>query len=155
MALEAERNFQEKTVYFTSLGCSKNLVDSQVMLGYMGLDGFVVTPEAHEAEVIVVNTCSFIDASKRESVETILDLADFKNPDVGNCKALVVSGCMAQRYSQQLEEELPEVDLIIGTGEYNKITMLLKAFEDGKLRFNDWFVFINYRGKLCEYCRIA
>lgn len=133
MQTQSEKYFNAKTVYFTSLGCSKNLVDSQVMLGYMGLDGFVVTPEADEAEVIVVNTCSFIDASKRESVETILDLADFKNPDVGNCKALVVSGCMAQRYSQQLEEELPEVDLIIGTGEYNKITMLLKAFEDRKL----------------------
>ena len=133
MQTDSNKYFNEKTVYFTSLGCSKNLVDSQVMLGYMGLDGFVVTPEANEAEVIVVNTCSFIDASKRESVETILDLADFKNPEVGNCKALVVSGCMAQRYSQQLEEELPEVDLIIGTGEYNKITMLLKAFEDGKL----------------------
>lgn len=133
MQMQSEKYFNAKTVYFTSLGCSKNLVDSQVMLGYMGLDGFVVTPEAEEAEVIVVNTCSFIDASKRESVETILDLADFKNPDVGNCKALVVSGCMAQRYSQQLEEELPEVDLIIGTGEYNKITMLLKAFEDRKL----------------------
>ena len=133
MQTQSEKFFNAKTVYFTSLGCSKNLVDSQVMLGYMGLDGFVVTPEANEAEVIVVNTCSFIDASKRESVETILDLADFKNPDVGNCKALVVSGCMAQRYSQQLEEELPEVDLIIGTGEYNKITMLLKAFEDRKL----------------------
>ena len=133
MQMQSEKYFNAKTVYFTSLGCSKNLVDSQVMLGYMGLDGFVVTPEAEEAEVIVVNTCSFIDASKRESVETILDLADFKNPEVGNCKALVVSGCMAQRYSQQLEEELPEVDLIIGTGEYNKITMLLKAFEDRKL----------------------
>lgn len=133
MQTQSEKRFNSKTVYFSSLGCSKNLVDSQVMLGYMGLDGFVVTPEAEEAEVIVVNTCSFIDASKRESVETILDLADFKNPEVGNCKALVVSGCMAQRYSEQLEKELPEVDLIIGTGEYNKITMLLKAFEDRKL----------------------
>ncbi len=133
MDTQSANFFNEKTVYFTSLGCSKNLVDSQVMLGYMGLDGFVVTPEAENAEVIVVNTCSFIDASKRESVETILDLADFKDPEIGNCKALVVSGCMAQRYSQQLEAELPEVDLIIGTGEYNKITMLLKALEDGKL----------------------
>ncbi len=134
MQMQSEKRFNSKTVYFSSLGCSKNLVDSQVMLGYMGLDGYVVTPEAEEAEVIVVNTCSFIDASKRESVETILDLADFKNPEVGNCKALVVSGCMAQRYSEQLEKELPEVDLIIGTGEYNKITMLLKAFEDRKLQ---------------------
>lgn len=125
--------FNEKTVFFTSLGCSKNLVDSQVMLGYMGLDGFTIAEEPQDAEVIVVNTCSFIEASKKESVETILDMADFKNPENGQCKALVISGCMAQRYAQQLEEEIPEADLIIGTGEYNKITMLLRALEDGKL----------------------
>ncbi len=130
---ETSKLFNEKTVYFTSLGCSKNLVDSQVMLGYMGLDGFTISESPDSAEVIVVNTCSFIDAAKKESVETILDMADFKNPEAGQCKALVVSGCMAQRYSLQLEEELPEVDLIIGTGEYNKITMLLKAMEQGKL----------------------
>lgn len=125
--------FNEKTVFFTSLGCSKNLVDSQVMLGYMGLDGFTISEEPQNAEVIVVNTCSFIEASKKESVETILDMADFKNPENGQCKALVISGCMAQRYAQQLETEIPEADLIIGTGEYNKITMLLRALEDGKL----------------------
>lgn len=125
--------FNDKTVYFTSLGCSKNLVDSQVMLGYMGLDGFQISDDPSQAEVIVVNTCSFIEASKKESVETILDMADFKNPENGDCKALVVSGCMAQRYALQLETELPEVDLIIGTGEYNKITMLLRALEDNTL----------------------
>lgn len=126
--------FNEKTVFFTSLGCSKNLVDSQVMLGYMGLDGFTISSEPSEAEVIVVNTCSFIEASKKESVDTILDMADFKNPENGQCKALVISGCMAQRYAEQLEQEIPEADLIIGTGEYNKITMLLRALEDGKLK---------------------
>ena len=120
-----------KTLQFTSLGCTKNLVDSQVMLGYLGLDGFEIVPEPDRAEVIIVNTCSFIEASKKESIETILELADFKQ--TGNCKALVVSGCLAQRYSQALEDDLPEVDLIIGTGEYNKIVPLLKALEDGKL----------------------
>lgn len=125
--------FNDKTVYFTSLGCSKNLVDSQVMLGYLGLDGYSIATEPNSAEVIVVNTCSFIEASKKESVDTILEMADFKDPENGLCKALVVSGCMAQRYALQLESELPEVDLIIGTGEYNKITMLLKAMEQGKL----------------------
>jgi ribosomal protein S12 methylthiotransferase len=127
------KKFQNKSVYFTSLGCSKNLVDSQVMLGYMGLDGFVISTEPQNAEVIIVNTCSFIEASKKESIDTILELADFKDPEFGNCEALVVSGCMAQRYSEQLEAELPEVDLIIGTGEYNKIVKLLKAYDDGKL----------------------
>lgn len=125
--------FNEKTVFFTSLGCSKNLVDSQVMLGYLGLDGYSIASEPNEAEVIIVNTCSFIEASKKESVETILEMADYKNPEMGQCKALVISGCMAQRYAEQLEKEIPEADLIIGTGEYNKITLLLKALEDGKL----------------------
>ncbi len=128
------KKFVDKSLYFTSLGCSKNLVDSQVMLGYMGLDGFKISQEPSEAEVIIVNTCSFIDAAKKESIDTILDLADFKDPDNGRCQALVVSGCMAQRYSADLETELPEVDLIIGTGEYHKIVKLLRAYEDGQLK---------------------
>ncbi len=121
------------TVFFTSLGCSKNLVDSQVMLGHMGLSGFSLASEPSEATAIIVNTCSFIEAAKVESIETILDLADYKDPDKGKCEALVVSGCMAQRYAVELEKDLPEADLIIGTGEYNKITSLLKALREGKL----------------------
>lgn len=126
--------FLNRSVFFTSLGCSKNLVDSQVMLGYLGLDGFTVVKEPQEAEVIIVNTCSFIEASKKESIDTILELSENKDPEVGKCQALVVSGCMAQRYTSALEEEMPEVDLIIGTGEYNKIVTLLKAFEEGSLK---------------------
>ena len=121
------------TVFFTSLGCSKNLVDSQVMLGHMGLGGFSLVSEPSEATVIIVNTCSFIEAAKVESIETILDLADYKNAEKGRCEALVVAGCMAQRYAVELEKDLPEADLIIGTGEYNKITSLLKALREGKL----------------------
>lgn len=128
-----KQQFQDKTLYFTSLGCSKNLVDSQVMLGYLGLDGYSIVPSPDQAEAIIVNTCSFIEASKKESIDTILEMADFKDPSLGRCKALVVSGCMAQRYSQALEQDLPEVDLIIGTGEYNKVARLLRAFEDGAL----------------------
>jgi ribosomal protein S12 methylthiotransferase len=126
--------YKNKTVLFTSLGCSKNLVDSQVMLGHLGLDGFEIVSKPEEAEVIIVNTCSFIEASKVESIEIILDLAEYKKPDVGVCKALVVSGCLPQRYSEKLEVEMPEVDLFIGTGEYNKIVNLLKAFEEGALK---------------------
>ncbi len=122
-----------KSLYFSSLGCSKNLVDSQVMLGYLGLDGYSVVEEPKEAEVIIVNTCSFVEAAKKESIETILDFADLKDPEHGKCKALVMAGCMAQRYSTDLEDSMPEVDLFIGTGEYNKITILLKALEDNKL----------------------
>lgn len=125
--------FRDKSLFFTSLGCSKNLVDSQVMLGYLGLDGFQIAQSAEDAEVIIVNTCSFIEASKTESIDTILELSDYKDPEVGKCQALVVSGCMAQRYSGELEKAMPEVDMFIGTGEYNKIVPLLKAFEDGKL----------------------
>lgn len=121
----------EKNLYFTSLGCSKNLVDAQVMLGYMGLDGYQVVGEPQDAQVIVVNTCSFVESAKVESIETILDMADYKA--AGTCKALVVSGCLAQRYASDLETEMPEVDLFIGTGEYNKITYLLKALAEGKL----------------------
>ena len=128
-----DKKFLDRTVFFSSLGCSKNLVDAQVMLGHMGLNGFEVVPEPNNAEVIVVNTCSFIDAAKAESVETILDMADYKDTEQGMCKALVVSGCMAQRYSNDLEKELPEVDLFIGTGEYNKIVPLLTALEENKL----------------------
>lgn len=131
--MQNEINFSEKSLYFTSLGCSKNLVDSQVMLGHLGLDGFTVSQNPEDAEVIIVNTCSFVEAAKMESIETVLDLADFKNPEVGNCKALVMSGCMAQRYYGELEKEMPEVDMFIGTGEYHKIVPLLKAFEEGKL----------------------
>ncbi|MBD65150.1 MAG: 30S ribosomal protein S12 methylthiotransferase RimO [Halobacteriovoraceae bacterium] len=129
----ADKNFREKSLFFTSLGCSKNLVDSQVMLGHLGLDGFSIATEPQNAEVIIVNTCSFVEAAKAESIETVLDLADFKDPEVGHCKALVMSGCMAQRYHNELEQEMPEVDLFIGTGEYQKIVPLLKAFEEGKL----------------------
>jgi ribosomal protein S12 methylthiotransferase len=122
-----------KTVHFVSLGCEKNLVDSQVMLGHMGLDGFQVVEDPADASAIVVNTCSFIEASKKESIDTILDLADYKDPENGNCQALVVSGCMAQRYADQLEAEMDEIDLIIGTGEYHRIVPLLKALDEGKL----------------------
>ena len=111
------KKLAQKTVYFSSLGCSKNLVDSEVMLGHLGLDGYNLTQSPEEAEVIIVNTCSFIEASKKESIDVILEMADYKEEGMGSCRALVVAGCMAQRYADQLEDELPEVDLIIGTGE--------------------------------------
>ena len=110
MTIQETRPLGNKKVYFTSLGCSKNLVDSQVMLGHMGLDGFEVARVPESAAVIIVNTCSFIDAAKQESIETILELADYKNPDQGVCQALVVSGCMAQRYSEQLEKAAGQLE---------------------------------------------
>lgn len=128
---EALKSGTQKSVYFSSLGCSKNLVDSQVMLGHMGLAGYELKTSPEEAQVIVVNTCSFIEDARKESVREILNLAE--NKENGRCEVLVVSGCMAQMYAKDIEAEMPEVDLIIGTGEYNKITQYLSAIEQGRL----------------------
>src|SRR4051812_39063111 len=116
---------EKSPVYFVSLGCPKNLVDSQVMLGLLEKERYSITQEPQDAEVIIVNTCSFIQASKEESIETILEMAQLK--DEAKCKVLVASGCLPQRYSKQLETEMPEVDLFIGTGQYHRITELLDA----------------------------
>jgi ribosomal protein S12 methylthiotransferase len=113
----------QNSVYFVSLGCPKNLVDSQVMLGILEKDRYKIAETPEAAEVIIVNTCSFIQASKEESIETILDMAQLK--ESGSCKVLVASGCLPQRYSKELEQEMPEVDLFIGTGQYHRITELL------------------------------
>jgi ribosomal protein S12 methylthiotransferase len=121
---------QKSPVYFVSLGCPKNLVDSQVMLGMLEKDRYSITQSPDDAEVIIVNTCSFIQASKEESIETILEMAQQK--ESGKCKVLVASGCLSQRYSKQLEKELPEVDLFIGTGQYHKITSALNDHAQAK-----------------------
>lgn len=133
MNIKNHQKFKTKSVFFTSLGCSKNLVDSQVMLGHLGLDGYQMVKDPKDAEIIVINTCSFVADAKQESIDTILEMAEYKDPTKGSCQALVIAGCMAQRYSMALEEEIPEADLIIGTGEYHKISILLKAWEQGQL----------------------
>ena len=116
---------QIQNVYLTSLGCSKNLVDSEVMLGHLELDGFNPVQNPEKADVIVVNTCAFIEPSKRESLQTIFQMSEFKK--TGTCSTLVVAGCLAQRYWKELEDEIPEIDLLIGTGEYHRITQLIAA----------------------------
>lgn len=120
------------SVYFVSLGCPKNLVDSQVMLGLLKSNKFTVTEDPAAADTVIVNTCSFIDAAKQESISTILEMADYKTS--GQLKNLVVSGCLAQRYSKDLEKDMPEVDLFIGTGEYHRVVELLQKKALGKLR---------------------
>lgn len=120
-----------KKVHFVSLGCAKNLVDSQVMLGLLKSDQYDVSASAEEADVIVVNTCSFIESSKVESIDTILEMASHK--DQSRCKALVVAGCLPQRYKSELEKEFPEVDLFIGTGEYQRIAELVDWARKGEL----------------------
>ena len=120
------------SVYFVSLGCPKNLVDSQVMLGMLREEKFSIAEDPAEAETIIVNTCSFIDSAKRESIDTVFEMAEYKK--TGRLKNLVMSGCLAQRYSSDLEKEMPEVDIFIGTGEYHRVAELLKQRALGKLR---------------------
>ena len=104
---------------FVSLGCPKNLVDSEVMMGLSQEGGHTLTPNPADADVIVVNTCAFIDSAKEESVNTILELAEFKK--TGNCKRLVVTGCLGERYRDELKAQIPEIDAVLGTGEVPEI----------------------------------
>lgn len=118
-----------KKVHFVSLGCPKNLVDSEIMLGHMMKDGYSVTDSPEEAETIVVNTCGFIEDAKQESIQKILEMAGYKS--AGAAKNLVVAGCLTQRYKDELVEGLPEADLFVGSGEFQNITKILKARELG------------------------
>lgn len=106
-------------VGMVSLGCPKNRVDSEVMLGILEQAGYSLTPTAEEAEVLIVNTCGFIDAAKQESIDTILEMNNYR--ERGQLKALVMAGCLSQRYQQHLWDDLPEVDAMVGTGEFHRI----------------------------------
>ncbi len=112
-----------RNVLFISLGCDKNLVDSEKMLGLLNAAGYQVAQEESEADAIVVNTCCFIHDAKEESIETILEMAEWKKR--GRLKALVVTGCMAQRYQEEINQEIPEVDAVIGTTGYTEIVPIL------------------------------
>src|SRR5438552_13405672 len=111
-------------VGFVSLGCAKNLVDSEVMLGSLLRDGMQVTENAQEADVVIVNTCGFIEASKRESINAILKANELR--ETGNCKALIMAGCLTQRYPKDLQKELPEVDAIVGLNEVPRIGEIVR-----------------------------
>lgn len=117
-------------VHLVSLGCPKNRVDSEVMVGKLQRGPFTLVDDPAEADVIVVNTCSFIRPATEESIETVLDMSRYKQE--GSCKKLVVTGCMVQRYGASLESELPEVDHFLGTGEYHRIDDILRA-KDGEM----------------------
>lgn len=106
-------------ILFISLGCDKNLVDSEEMLGLLNSRGYTFTDDETEANVIIINTCCFINDAKEESVQTILEMAEYKK--TGKCKALIVTGCMAQRYKQEILDEVSEVDQVLGTTAYEKI----------------------------------
>ena len=117
-------------VSFVSLGCDKNLVDSEHMLGLLNQGGFTLTGEEQKADVIVVNTCCFIEDAKKESIENILEVARYKED--GNCKALIVTGCMAQRYKQEILDEIEEVDAVVGTTSYDKIVEIANGILEEK-----------------------
>lgn len=112
-----------------SLGCAKNQTDAEIMLGILAEDGFNIVYDPAEADVIVVNTCGFIESAKQESIDAILEMAEYKN---GRCKLLIVTGCLAERYSKEILTELPEADAVLGTGDYDKIAEIIKEAFDGK-----------------------
>ncbi len=119
-----------KKVHFISLGCPKNLVDSEIMAGTLMQDGFEVVSDPEGADTVVVNTCGFIEDSKKESIQRILDMSELK--EKGQIKKLVVAGCLTQRYKDDLVEGLPEADLFVGSGEFQNISKILKDFEKGE-----------------------
>lgn len=117
-------------VLFISLGCDKNLVDSEVMIGLLADKGYQMTDDETQADVIVINTCCFIHDAKEESIQTILEMAEYKK--TGTLKALIVTGCLAQRYQEEILEEIPEVDEVLGTTSYDKIVDAIQEALEGK-----------------------
>ena len=115
--------FLRTAIGCVSLGCPKNLVDTEVMLGILGQEGYDIVSRPEQADVIVVNTCGFIDSAKEESIQTILEMAEYKKD---RCKLLIMSGCLAERYHDEILEEIPEVDAVVGTGDYSRIAEVIR-----------------------------
>jgi ribosomal protein S12 methylthiotransferase len=131
---------QDRTIHFVSLGCPKNRVDTEVMLGVSGASGYRLTDDAAGAEVIVVNTCGFIGEAKKESIETIFEMSEMKKH--GACKKLVVTGCLSQRYSKELEQQMGEVDHFLGSSDMLKLGRVLEGDAERMLVGNpaDWVI---------------
>jgi ribosomal protein S12 methylthiotransferase len=117
-------------IYFISLGCDKNLVDSENMLGILHDNGYKITDKEEAADIIIVNTCCFIHDAKEESIQTILEMAEYKK--TGKLKALIVTGCLAERYKDEILKEIPEVDALLGTAAFNEILQVVKQVIYGK-----------------------
>ena len=115
---------KDKKLLFISLGCDKNLVDSEFMIGMLTNEGVVLCDDETEADIIIINSCCFINDAKEESINTILEMAEYKKN--GNCKALIVTGCLSQRYQDEIQNEIPEVDAILGTNSYDAICEAVK-----------------------------
>lgn len=127
-------------ILFVSLGCDKNLVDSEVMLGILASHGHRMVEDERDADVIVINTCCFIHDAKEESIQTILEMADYKKE--GTLKTLIVTGCLAQRYQKEIFEEIPEVDAVLGTASYEKIAEAVSQTLKGERRL--WLEDMNF-----------
>ncbi len=117
-------------IYFISLGCDKNLVDSENMLGILHENGYRITSDEQEADIIIVNTCCFINDAKTESINTILEMSEYKKS--GKAKALIVTGCLAERYKEDILKEIPEVDALLGTTSFTNILKVVEEITDGK-----------------------
>lgn len=120
---------------FVSLGCPKNLLDTEVMLGHLAEAGYEITPDESDADIIVINTCAFIESAKKESIDNILDIAWLK--ENGNLKGIVVTGCLSERYRDEILKEFSEVDAVLGTGSVHSIVKAVKEIEEGK-RYSEY-----------------
>lgn len=154
---------KKKTVSFVSLGCDKNTIDSEIMLNRLLEGGYELVKEDEKAEIIIINTCGFIQSAQEESIETIIEMGAYKQ--TGRCEKLVVTGCLAQRFAAEIQEDLPEVDAVVGTGSYENIVDVLDRLyeqdgvlvEMGKLEERD----LSYQERLLsttgyyEYIKIA
>lgn len=118
-----------KNIGLVSLGCAKNQTDAEIMLGILAEDGYNITYDPSDADVIIVNTCGFIESAKQESINAILEMAQYKDE---KCKLLIATGCLAERYANDILIELPEVDAIVGTGDYDKIAEVIKSAFKGE-----------------------
>ena len=134
-------------ILLVSLGCDKNLVDSEVMLGMLAEKGYTFTNDEAEAEIAVVNTCCFINDAKEESVNAILEMAELKKS--GQLKALIVTGCLAQRYQKEIREEIEEVDAIIGTSAIDKIAETIEDAIAGESR-EHMLHYTGHKGRIPE-----
>jgi ribosomal protein S12 methylthiotransferase len=138
---------------FISLGCSKNLVDTEMMIGYYKNQNYEIVQDPSEAEVIVINTCGFIESAKQEAIDTILEMAEYKN---GLCQKLIVTGCLVERYYDELKEEMPEVDLFIPIREYDKIFEVLD-YHNRVISTGENFAYLRIAdgcSNNCTYCAI-
>lgn len=129
------------SVGMVSLGCDKNRIDAEIMLAILSKNGYNVVNNEKDADIIIINTCGFIESAKEESVDTILEMV--KNKETGKCKSIIVTGCMAQRYKDELLKELPEIDAIVGTGSYRDICNIVRRTLEGEKTISE-FDNINY-----------